>query len=106
MKKKSLILLFGVFILLTFASCGSMVKKPNKPEPVLEIKTRIVKAKTINHVDGSALSRGNTYYVLAFTNGETDYVTFGEYSNIEEGDTITYERMSDEFFWRLILNTE
>ena len=45
-------------------------------------------------------NNGSTEYVLAYTNGDWNYVNFGIYSRCEIGDTLYFER---EDGWYLIL---
>ena len=100
--KKLFVILCGICMLVIFASCGNILKEK---EPQILTEKRIVKAKTIENVDGSALINGRVYYGIAFTDGQTDYVTFGEYSNIEIGDTLTYTKKEGDYIsWKLILN--
>jgi len=46
------------------------------------------------------MNYGDTDYVLAYTNGDYDYVNFGIYSKCEIGDTLYFER---EDGWYLVL---
>lgn len=72
---------FFAYVLLAavFSSC--------EQRPVeYEYKQQIVKAKTIDLIDG------NTRYNIAFTDGDSESFSFGLYSKYEVGDTIYWKR--------------
>jgi hypothetical protein len=54
-----------------------------------EFKKQIVKAKTIDLVDGT------TNYNIAFTDGDSKSFSFGLYSKYEINDTICWRRKKD-----------
>ena len=68
----------------------------NQADKSYKHKKRVVKNKIVE--------RGKTTrYNIAFTNGESDYFSFGLYSKYEIGDTICFESLDDIMgFWYVI----
>lgn len=54
--------------------------------------TKVEKFKRVVLNKSKEVNDGNTEYVLAYTNGDWNYVNFGIYSKLEVGDTIYFER--------------
>jgi len=82
--KLPITILFLTFLL--FVSCQPQPKEVYEPTETQKVVTN----KTIEVIDGSALDRGYTKYLLAFNDGHTERVNFGEYSCVEVGDTVTF----------------
>lgn len=63
--------------------------------------TKIEKFKRVVLNKTKEVNYGNTEYVLAYTNGDWNYVNFGIYSKLEVGDTIYFER-EDGWYLRYV----
>jgi hypothetical protein len=60
-------------------------------EVIYEYKQTIVNAKAVVKVEGT------DKFVLSFTNGESEYCSFGDYNKYKVGDTLCWKREKDFF---------
>ena len=60
-------------------------------KPIYENKQTVVNAKAIVRVDGT------DKFILSFSDGESEYCSFGEYNKYKTGDTLCWKREKDFF---------
>lgn len=78
---------------------------PYEPPPCNEKRvTRTVIAKTTEQIESTAFAAGYVNYKIAFSDGFTDNVSFGEYSCINTGDKILYTKCKNDLFWKAHIN--
>jgi hypothetical protein len=87
---------FYLVLVVCLASCTTKERKPI--EKVESLKVLI--AKTTEVRGGSALDRGYTKYLLAFSDGHTENTSFGWYTCLQVGDTVRFVKdKGDSDFW-------
>ena len=90
---------FYIVLFICLASC--IKKEQTKPKKIKSLKVLI--AKTIETRNATALSSGFTNYKLAFNDGYTNTTSFGYYSCLQIGDTITFIKdEGDSDFWLIM----
>lgn len=80
-----------VILLLAIVGC---YRPQHKPKVYVYTKKQLV-GKNVELADG------RTRYVLGFHDGFTYYTTFGNYSCLNVGDSVEFERESDWPFWHI-----
>jgi hypothetical protein len=92
--------LLYILLVAVFTGCT-----PYEQPPCNEKRAnRIVIAKTTEQIESTAFDRGYVNYKLAFNDGFTDNVSFGEYSCINIGDTILYTKCQNDWYWKAHIN--
>ena len=93
-----LLLLLSILII----SCGEYSDEGTE----WEYEERIVAAKRDYIQPETFTSSGGMVFLIAFTNGTNDRVSFGEYTCINIGDTLTYAKRKGGYYYYLKLNCE
>lgn len=88
LKTKSSHLLYTLLVVVFFVGCK---EKPME----YETKQTIVNAKAIVKVEGT------DKFILSFSDGESEYCSFGEYNKYKIGDTLCWEREKG-WLWYLV----
>ena len=77
-------LLYTLLVAVFFVGCKEHPKQ-------YETKQTIINAKAKVKVDGS------DKFILSFSDGDSEYCSFGEYNKYEIGDTLYWKREKDFF---------
>lgn len=91
----TLILLLALAFLLT-----QCINDNNEPKEI-EYSKKVLIDKTIEVKSGRAIDRGYSRYLLAFNDGYTKSTSFGYYSCLKIGDTVTFEKEVGRIFWKM-----
>ena len=92
--KTKLIYISYIFLIITFLP--SCLRKPNRNVGFVNKKV-VISAKRIQ------FDRGNSEYIIAFTNNEDLIVNFGVYSNYKVGDTMCLQCKKDGWYsWKVV----
>ena len=103
MKKRITDVFLVIYFLLIFlVVCLAISCKQN--EETREIKLKVLIDKTKETVSATALSSGKTTYLLAFNDGHTEKTTFGYYSCLNIGDTVSFVKGKNDVWWKMIPN--
>ena len=84
-KTQTIAFVYAMLVAVFFIGC-------KKHKPVYETKKTIVNAKAIVKVDGT------DKFILSFSDGESEYCSFGEYNKYKVGDTLCWKREKG-WFW-------
>ncbi len=68
--------------------------------------TVIAVNKEIIITEGSFFSSGRVRYLVAFNDADYEYFTFGEYSCVDIGDTITKSKLNTDYYWDFHINCD
>jgi hypothetical protein len=92
--KTKLIYISYIFLIITFLP--SCLQKPNRNVGFIDKKV-VISAKRIQ------FDRGNSEYIIGFTNNEDLVVNFGTYSNYKVGDTMCLQCRKDGWYdWKVV----
>lgn len=99
MKLNKIIKFLSIVSLSFLTSCEYKNNQDTPKKQICMKRVVLAKDKEINTrhslFDGT---RTKTYYVIAFEDGYTDYISFGKWSLINIGDTVLFYKKEDSYF--------